>query len=101
MMLVLLGYPPKPLPGDDNDVLLTSLGVTSGAAILLKEDAYLKSAAPSKTKFLRKVIAADNSCLFNAIGYVLARHITFHYYSGRSSYITRYQILPGEGRDWK
>ncbi|CAK4250819.1 unnamed protein product [Aphanomyces euteiches] len=69
---LLSGYPPKPVVGED-DALLTSVGITSGSAIMLKEEVTLASAKPSKVKFVRKVIAADNSCLFNAIGYCLGK----------------------------
>ncbi|KAF0714076.1 Aste57867_4056 [Aphanomyces stellatus] len=69
---LLSGYPPKPVVGDD-EALLTSVGITSGSAIMLKEEVTLASAKPSKVKFVRKVIAADNSCLFNAIGFCLGK----------------------------
>jgi len=64
---VLAGYPPKPVSGDNND-LLTSLGITSGSVILLKEQVTLPNNSNSAAVFLRRVIDGDNSCLFNAIG---------------------------------
>ncbi|OQS06376.1 ubiquitin thioesterase OTU1, partial [Thraustotheca clavata] len=67
---LLAGFPPKSVVGDDN-ALITSLGITTGSVVLLKEGVVLSSSIPSSGKFQRKVIAGDNSCLFNAIGFCL------------------------------
>ncbi|KDO31780.1 hypothetical protein SPRG_03700 [Saprolegnia parasitica CBS 223.65] len=72
---LLAGFPPKPIVGD-NDALITSVGITSGSAILLKEGVALPSSSSSTAKFQRKVIAGDNSCLFNAIGFCLGKGAT-------------------------
>ncbi|KAF0740821.1 hypothetical protein AaE_008721 [Aphanomyces astaci] len=69
---VLSGYPPKLIVGDNSE-LLTKLGITSGSVVTLKEEVTLASTKPSTATFVRKVIAADNSCLFNAIGYCLGK----------------------------
>ncbi|ETV96645.1 hypothetical protein, variant 1 [Aphanomyces invadans] len=69
---LLSGYPPKLIVGDDSE-LLTALGVASGSVVTLKEEVTLASTKPSSLKFVRKVIAADNSCLFNAIRYCLGK----------------------------
>lgn len=75
------GYPPKPLEGDGSATLL-SLGVRSGSVLVVKEPLGAGTANGSSTKpssvFLRRVVPADNSCLFNAIGCV-------HRASGMSS----------------
>ncbi|OQR90753.1 ubiquitin thioesterase OTU1-like protein [Achlya hypogyna] len=72
---LLAGFPPKAVTGADED-LITSLGITSGSAILLKEGVALASAASATSTFKRKVIAGDNSCLFNAIGFCLGKGAT-------------------------
>jgi hypothetical protein len=56
-----LGYPPVRLEWSSNAALLTSIGVTSGQLITVK---FGEMPFP-----LRRVINADNSCLFNALSY--------------------------------
>lgn len=95
------GYPPKPLEGDGvrgirflvpalhalvesniyicviymnvQESTLQSLGVRSGSVLVVKEPLFAPGSGPAKptSVFLRRVVPADNSCLFNAIGYVL------------------------------
>ncbi|ETL29406.1 hypothetical protein, variant 2 [Phytophthora nicotianae P10297] len=70
---VMTGYPPKMIEGSGESTL-TSLGVRTGSVLVLKE-APENSAAQSKTKsvFMRRVMPADNSCLFHSIGYALGK----------------------------
>uniref|UniRef100_K3X230 Ubiquitin thioesterase OTU n=1 Tax=Globisporangium ultimum (strain ATCC 200006 / CBS 805.95 / DAOM BR144) TaxID=431595 RepID=K3X230_GLOUD len=68
------GYPPKPLVGEGTNTLQL-LGIRSGSVLVLKEAPAGSSSGPAtpSTVFLRRVVPADNSCLFNAIGYALGK----------------------------
>ncbi|GAB9462859.1 Otu ovarian tumor protein-like cysteine protease [Globisporangium polare] len=71
---VMAGYPPKLLEGD-GESRLQSLGVRSGSVLVVKEPLLAPGSGPPKptSVFLRRVVPADNSCLFNAIGYALGK----------------------------
>ncbi|DAZ96296.1 TPA: hypothetical protein N0F65_008329 [Lagenidium giganteum] len=72
---VMTGYPPKLLEGDEGSTLV-ALGVRSGSVLVLKEPLLNQGeggARKPSTVFLRRVIPADNSCLFNSIGYALGK----------------------------
>jgi ubiquitin thioesterase OTU1 len=86
---LLAGYPPHELNGSD-DASIASLGIKSGETIILEElpvshvhasSALLSTSAPAVNHnrnnangtVVRRVIASDNSCLFNAFGYVFSR----------------------------
>jgi ubiquitin thioesterase OTU1 len=79
------GYPPKALD-DENDKTLSSLGIKTGEMFIVEED--MEAVAPvdklvneittsSQTPdsdgmiMLRRIIAADNSCLFNSVGFAM------------------------------
>nr|CCA23238.1 ubiquitin thioesterase OTU1like protein putative [Albugo laibachii Nc14] len=72
---LMTGFPPVLIKGNQNDSL-DALGLRTGSVLLVTE-AMLKPAdmgvQQSQTVFLRRVIPADNSCLFNSIGYALKR----------------------------
>jgi ubiquitin thioesterase OTU1 len=67
------GYPPKLIQASDHETL-ESLGIRSGETIIVEEG---PSVEPSQLRdsegkvMLRRVIASDNSCLFNSVGYAL------------------------------
>ncbi|KAF1774449.1 OTU domain [Phytophthora cactorum] len=53
---------------------LTSLGVRTGSVLVLKEAPETGGAQPkTKSVFIRRVMPADNSCLFHSIGYALGK----------------------------
>jgi ubiquitin thioesterase OTU1 len=62
------GFPPKLLTGGSN-LPLQEVGVTPGTALQLKE-------IPLHERFLRQVIDADNSCLFNALAFCLGQGVS-------------------------
>lgn len=73
------GYPPKLVQGTDHDAL-ERLNIRSGETIIVEEssepihsEAEVSSQIPdSEGKvMIRRIIAADNSCLFNSVGYAL------------------------------
>ncbi|GLD92707.1 hypothetical protein PINS_up001286 [Pythium insidiosum] len=70
---VMTGYPPKLIEGDGSSSL-TSLGIRSGSVLVLKEPLQA-AGAPRKpaTVFMRRVVPADNSCLFNCISYAMGK----------------------------
>uniref|UniRef100_M4BZ26 Ubiquitin thioesterase OTU n=1 Tax=Hyaloperonospora arabidopsidis (strain Emoy2) TaxID=559515 RepID=M4BZ26_HYAAE len=70
---VMMGYPPKMIEGPGESTL-SSLGVRTGSMLVLKE-APKTSCTQSKATsvFMRRVMPADNSCLFHSIGYALRK----------------------------
>ncbi|CAH0480330.1 unnamed protein product [Peronospora belbahrii] len=75
---VMIGYPPKLIEGPE-DQSLFSLGIRTGSVLVLKEipettDAQVKSTS----LFMRRVMPADNSCLFHSIGYALTKRREGH-----------------------
>jgi len=52
---------------------LAALGVRSGSVLVVKAPLATgaSSSRPAASVFLRRVVPADNSCLFNAVGYAL------------------------------
>lgn len=97
LLHVLVGFPPRPLDLSKDGADLSSSGITNGDTLIveekpntLKEDEDLArrlAAQEEEDKFIReianqpdgefmgilmkKVVPADNSCLFTSIGYVL------------------------------
>lgn len=96
-LYVLYGYPPKPLKLSDNDLTLEKSSINSGEILIVeeKEKPCTSNDKSSENKILntnqtssvndtndfdrinpgillRKVVPADNSCLFTSIGYVLS-----------------------------
>lgn len=72
---VMTGYPPKQIEGDGSS-MLTSLGVRSGSVLVLKEPLLAPGARPAApvSVFIRRVMPADNSCLFNSISYAMGKN---------------------------
>ncbi|XP_068081647.1 ubiquitin thioesterase Otu1 isoform X2 [Anabrus simplex] len=86
---VLSGFPPKPLDLNCDDSTLEAIGIASGDTLIIEEkqpppdipektDSFLEGRhhiAESHLNrpgiLMRKVVPADNSCLFTSIGYVL------------------------------
>eukprot|EP00927_Polykrikos_kofoidii_P048809 TRINITY_DN43006_c0_g1_i1.p1 TRINITY_DN43006_c0_g1~~TRINITY_DN43006_c0_g1_i1.p1 ORF type:complete len:289 (-),score=39.11 TRINITY_DN43006_c0_g1_i1:252-1118(-) len=64
---LLVGFPPKPLQLPNNSDPVSSLGLRTGEAITVRE----VEPAGSAGVVARRIIESDNSCLFNAIGYVM------------------------------
>ncbi|EEY53430.1 ubiquitin thioesterase OTU1-like protein [Phytophthora infestans T30-4] len=70
---LMTGYPPKMIEGSGESTL-TSLGVRTGSVLVLKEAPENSTAQPkAKSVFIRRVMPADNSCLFHSIGYALGK----------------------------
>ncbi|KAG6586508.1 ubiquitin thioesterase otu1-like protein [Phytophthora cinnamomi] len=70
---VMTGYPPKMVEGS-GDSTLSSLGVRTGSVLVLKEAPDTGGAqVKTTTVFMRRVMPADNSCLFHSIGYALGK----------------------------
>ncbi|PSN38997.1 Ubiquitin thioesterase OTU1 [Blattella germanica] len=87
---VLSGYPPKPLDLSGNDATLESRGIYSGDTLIVEEKKQTAVTELGKDKvqggrhhildsqmgcpgiLMRKVVPADNSCLFTSIGFVLS-----------------------------
>lgn len=82
------GFPPKPVDLSDNDATLESLSICSGDTLIVEENkgASIAKKLEQETQYahiaesqlncpgilMRKVVPADNSCLFTSIGYVLS-----------------------------
>ncbi|KAF4316364.1 hypothetical protein BBO99_00008731 [Phytophthora kernoviae] len=71
---VMTGFPPKMIEGSGESTLV-SLGVRTGSVLVLKEAPQTGGAQPSRATsiFMRRVVPADNSCLFHSIGYALGK----------------------------
>ncbi|KAK1935220.1 Ubiquitin thioesterase OTU1 [Phytophthora citrophthora] len=70
---MMTGYPPKLIEGLGESTL-SSLGVRTGSVLVLKEAPQTGGAQPKSTSvFMRRVMPADNSCLFHSIGYALGK----------------------------
>lgn len=78
----LVGYPPKSISKDLLQGDLSGAGIQSGDSITIRActnpaptttatTATSTNTGASSSKLVRKVIADDNSCLFNAVGYSL------------------------------
>ena len=77
------GYPPKPIQPLSPEETLEALGIRHGETIIVEEDKTrpvaslpippepIRPSNPSQSSLIRRVIASDNSCLFNAVGYAL------------------------------
>lgn len=82
------GFPPAVVDDSNEDANLKSLGISSGETIIVDIRSSNTSNSSSQPKqpaaqtaekrltVIRRVIASDNSCLFNAIGYALRRSRT-------------------------
>lgn len=79
---VLSGYPPKPVDLSVCDALLEDSGIVSGDTLIVEEkisvEVVNETARPHVAEqptshgiLMRKVVPADNSCLFTSIGFVL------------------------------
>lgn len=92
------GYPPKTLETTNDTTTLQSLGIRSGDTLIVEEikgdgecsqpktnssstttTATPSSAAASasKRKMVRKIVPADNSCLFASISFVMLQNTSF------------------------
>lgn len=90
---VLSGFPPKPINLTNNSETLGSIGVNNGDTLIIEEkagslqnkenqnpepktdetmNAFALEGAINPGILLRKVVPADNSCLFTSIGFVLS-----------------------------
>ncbi|CAH0492707.1 unnamed protein product [Peronospora farinosa] len=70
---VMIGYPPKMIKGL-GECTLSSLGVRTGSVLVLKEvPATSGDQVKSTSVFMRRIMPADNSCLFHSIGYALTK----------------------------
>ncbi|POM78476.1 OTU ovarian tumor protein-like cysteine protease [Phytophthora palmivora] len=70
---VMTGYPPKMIEGSGESTL-SSLGVRTGSVLVLKEAPETGGTQQKVTSvFMRRVMPADNSCLFHSIGYGLGK----------------------------
>lgn len=96
---VLSGFPPKPINLTNNSETLDSIGVNTGDTLIIEEkagglqnkenenpepktdeimNAYnYEEGSINPGILLRKVVPADNSCLFTSIGFVLSGKLTF------------------------
>ncbi|XP_014240535.1 ubiquitin thioesterase OTU1 [Cimex lectularius] len=82
-MVILSGYPPRPLELSMNDITLEVAGIKSGDSLAVEDSPLPKELAASPPRrhviddqgstglLLRQVVPADNSCLFTSIGFVL------------------------------
>lgn len=86
---ILSGFPPKPLNLENGTKTLEAAGINSGDTLIVEEKSGRVPQAtpgpgptPALVEFqnqmtargvlLRKVVPADNSCLFTSVGYVLS-----------------------------
>lgn len=72
---ILLGFPPKELNVRDAKVQLSSIGIKSGDTLIVEKR---KQGVPLTDqvnevphKLMRKIVPADNSCLFSSISFVM------------------------------
>lgn len=79
---ILSGFPPKPLNLEQFNISLESCGLQSGETLIVEEKEVIqeKEQIPRHTAdnqlgcpgiLRRKIVPADNSCLFTSIGFVL------------------------------
>lgn len=77
---ILIGYPPKPLSLRNTRASLTELGIRSGDTLIVEEQAAVSHVGTHHSsheqdvfipKITRRVVPADNSCLFKSISILL------------------------------
>jgi len=72
---VLTGFPPKELPiQNETSNTLSIVGLRSGDTVIVEENASQPKVVEGKVntvRLIRKVVPADNSCLFASLSYVL------------------------------
>jgi hypothetical protein len=80
LIKILRGYPPKSIECQTDSATLASLHLKTGDLLTVEENEYTKHHAASQGKhmngnkcsvLLRKVVPADNSCLFTSVHYVI------------------------------
>lgn len=99
-LIIKVGYPPKNIADSSNDSLLTEFGISDGDLIIIEENTKIPIKAnldTSKNKqpdlssialeqipnkdgliMIRRVVPADNSCLFRSVAYCLDPKAAFH-----------------------
>lgn len=72
---ILCGYPPKQLTSKNENSSLEQNSIKNGEMFTLEETISAPSSAPIKqeTQLCRKVVPADNSCLFTSINYLMKK----------------------------
>ncbi|XP_017891210.1 ubiquitin thioesterase OTU1 [Ceratina calcarata] len=85
---VLCGFPPRPINMNDESASLEKSGINSGDTLIVEEKPPIYNGTQNKDigrshileennfdnkpgVFMKKVVPADNSCLFTSVGYVL------------------------------
>ncbi|XP_066591570.1 ubiquitin thioesterase Otu1 [Prorops nasuta] len=88
---VLIGYPPKPVDLSQSDSTLEECGIASGETLIVEEKQGVCNGEVKQTDeniigrshivdqeilsqpgvLMKKIVPADNSCLFTSVGYVL------------------------------
>lgn len=67
-----VGYPPKLLETINSNQKLESLQIRSGDTLVIDEnEADKRAARTADSKMIRKVVPADNSCLFTSVNFVM------------------------------
>ena len=95
---ILSGFPPKPINLTNGSLTLDAIGLKNGDTLIVEEKVeYIQNkeneypiSNDDKTAhileeqltcpgiLMRKVVPADNSCLFTSIGFTVTGKITFH-----------------------
>uniref|UniRef100_A0A0V0GB56 Ubiquitin thioesterase OTU n=1 Tax=Triatoma dimidiata TaxID=72491 RepID=A0A0V0GB56_TRIDM len=88
-IVIMTGYPPKPISDNNQNITLSEAGIKSGDTIIIQET---KNSVPAPIPnndqklskhhtdqpnidggiLMRQIVPADNSCLFTSIGFVLS-----------------------------
>ncbi|KAK0172858.1 hypothetical protein PV328_006125 [Microctonus aethiopoides] len=91
---ILSGFPPKVLELDNENVTLKEIGISSGSTLIVEEKPTICCNGSEKNEIksrphisdtenfsnspgilMKKIVPADNSCLFTSVGYVISGQI--------------------------
>lgn len=79
---ILIGFPPKVLNISDVTDQLYSIGIRSGDTLIIQKDNQAvtpvnQASEVSHSKLMRKIVPADNSCLFSSISFLMLGDTSF------------------------
>jgi len=70
-MRVMNGFPPKELDTSNSDQVLGKSTIRSGDTLIIEENKDTPTIVADTPKLVRKVVPADNSCLFASMSFVI------------------------------
>lgn len=68
---VMNGFPPKELDTSNSEQILQEMSIRSGDTLIIEENKILPKVVAEEPKLVRRVVPADNSCLFSSLSFVV------------------------------